>query len=335
MTPRTALIFGISGQDGAYLSHLLLTKGYKVHGVTRDAGRADLSRLTRLGVQGRIELHSDDLSARGGGTGLIQALAPDEIYNLSGQSSAGLSFERPLETFDSIAAASVNLLECLRVGKRPARLFQAISSDCFGDAEGRLTESSPFRPRSPYAAAKAAAFWAGATWREAYGLHVCSGILANHESPLRPAQFVTGKIVRAAVDIARGGAERLRLGDVSVGRDWGWAPEYAQAMWMSLQAETPSDYVIATGETNLLSDLVAAIFEALDLDWRNHVDIDKSLFRPGEPRRVELDPSHARDVLGWSAKSRMRDVARQLVAGLTDGQLGPAPWVEGELKDLD
>ena len=325
----------LSADDWDAQMMFFLAKGYRVHGVSRDASRTDLSRLARLGVLEQMPLHSADLAAPRGGFELIEALRPDEIYNLSGQSSAGHSFAAPQETFDSIAAATVNLLEALRALKRPVRLFQAASSDCFGDSQDPLHEDSPLRPRSPYAVAKASAYWASATWRDAYGLHVCSGILANHESPLRPSQFVTGKIVRAAVDIARGGKERLTLGDTSVGRDWGWAPEYVQAMWLCLQHETPGDYVIATGETNRLSDLVAAIFESLRLDWREHVDIDESLFRPGEPQWVKLDPSRAHDLLGWSARSRMRDVARQLVAGVMAGELGPAPWIEGALPDLD
>jgi GDPmannose 4,6-dehydratase len=333
MSQRVALIFGISGQDGAYLAHLLLSKGYQVHGVSRSVETGSFDRLIRIGVRDRVKLHTGNLSEFRSVVELVGKVQPDEIYNLAGQTSVALSFELPVETFDSVAVGTINILEYLRLLKRPVRLFQAVSTECFGNSQAALDEQGPFRPRSPYAVAKAASFWANSIYREAYGLHVCSGILSNHESPLRPNRFVTRKIVRTAVAIARGSKERLVLGNVGIERDWGWAPEYAEAMWRMLQHDQPDDYVIATGETRPLSDLVAAVFARLDLDWRDHVDTDETLFRPTEMQRVELNPSRARERLGWVARSRMEDVVAHLVACAQEETLGPVPWSAGQLPD--
>jgi GDPmannose 4,6-dehydratase len=333
MAHRTALVFGISGQDGAYLAHLLLAKGYEVHGVSRSVDTASFDRLIRIGIRDRVQLHTGNLSEFRTVVELIDRVRPDEIYNLAGQTSVALSFELPVETFDSVAVGTINILECLRLRKRPIRLFQAVSTECFGNTCAVLDEDGPFRPRSPYAVAKAASFWANSIYREAYGIHVCSGILSNHESPLRPNRFVTRKIVRTALNIARGSDERLMLGNVGIERDWGWAPEYAEAMWRMLQHDRPDDYIIATGETRPLSDLVAAVFARLDLDWRDHVDTDETLFRPTELQRVELNPGRARERLGWVAESKMDDVVSHLVACALDDTLGPVPWQRGVLLD--
>jgi GDPmannose 4,6-dehydratase len=333
MAQRIALIFGISGQDGAYLAHLLLSKGYQVHGVSRGVEIERFDRLTRIGVRDQVTLHAGNLSEFRSVVELIGKVGPSEIYNLAGQTSVAQSFEWPVETFDSIAVGTINVLEYLRLLQHPIRLFQAVSTECFGHAPTVLDESGPFRPRSPYAVAKAASFWANSIYREAYGLHVCSGILSNHESPLRPNRFVTRKIVQAAIGIANGSGERLALGDVGIERDWGWAPEYAEAMWRTLQHDQPDDYIIATGETRPLSDLVAAIFARLDLDWRDHVDTDETLFRPSELRRVELCPARARDRLGWVALSKMDDVVAHLVACALNQTLGPVPWQTAILPD--
>jgi GDPmannose 4,6-dehydratase len=333
MSQRVALIFGISGQDGAYLAHLLLSKGYEVHGVSRSVEATSFERLSRIGVRDRVRLHTGNLGEFRSVVELIAKIQPDEIYNLAGQTSVALSFELPVETFDSVAVGTINILEYLRLLKYPVRLFQAASTECFGNTQAILDENGPFRPRSPYAVAKAASFWANSIYREAYGLYVCSGILSNHESPLRPDRFVTRKIVRTALEIARGSKERLTLGNVGIDRDWGWAPEYAEAMWRMLQHDEPGDYVIATGETRPLSDLVAAVFARLGLDWRDHVDTDETLFRPTELQRVELDPSRARDKLGWIATSRMDDVVAHLVACAQGETLGPVPWDAGEVPD--
>jgi|SRR5580658_643920 GDPmannose 4,6-dehydratase len=333
MSQRIALIFGISGQDGAYLAHLLLSKGYQVHGVSRGVETGTFDRLIRIGIRDRIKLHTGNLGDFRSVVELIGKVRPDEIYNLAGQSSVALSFELPVETFDSVAVGTINILEYLRLLKHPVRLFQAVSTECFGNTQAVLDETGPFRPRSPYAVAKAASFWANSIYREAYGLHVCSGILSNHESPLRPLRFVTRKIVQTAIDIARGSKERLVLGNVGIERDWGWAPEYAEAMWCTLQHDEPDDYIIATGETRPLSDLVAAVFARLDLDWRDHVDTDETLFRPTELQRVELNPARARDRLGWTAQSKMADVVSHLVACALDETLGPVPWQQSDLPD--
>jgi GDPmannose 4,6-dehydratase len=333
MTQRVALIFGISGQDGAYLAHLLLSKGYQVHGVSRSVETGSFDRLIRIGIRDRVKLHTGNLSEFRSVVELIGKVRPDEIYNLAGQTSVALSFELPVETFDSVAVGTINILEYLRLLKYPVRLFQAVSTECFGNTQAILDEDGPFRPRSPYAVAKAASFWANSIYREAYGLHVCSGILSNHESPLRPNRFVTRKIVRTAINIARGSGERLVLGNVGIERDWGWAPEYAEAMWRMLQHDQPDDYIIATGETRSLSDLIAAVFARLDLDWRDHVDTDETLFRPTELQRVELSPARARERLGWVAQSKMEDVVSHLVACALDETLGPVPWAPEPLPD--
>jgi GDPmannose 4,6-dehydratase len=231
-----------------------------------------------------------------------------------------LSFEQPVETLESIALSTLNLLEAIRFLGRPIRYYSAGSSECFGDnGDAASNENTPFRPRSPYAVAKAAAFWQVANYREAYGLFACSGILFNHESPLRPERFVTQKIVRTACRIAAGSAETLHLGNLEIHRDWGWAPEYVHAMWLMLQQPTPQDFVIATGVTYPLADFVSETFQCLGLDWRQHVISDPSLMRPTDLRISRADPALAASVLGWRATSHMPDVVRAMVdAALAD-----------------
>ena len=328
-----AVIFGVSGQDGAYLSHLLLSKGYAVHGVSRDADVASFSRLARLGIRDRVALHSGDLSEFRSIISLLGKIHPTEIYNLAGQSSVALSFELPVETFESVSVATINILEYLRLVDSKVRYFQAVSSECFGNTEGPASETTPFQPRSPYAMAKAASFWTSCIYREAYGIHVCSGILSNHESPLRPNRFVTRKIVSTAVRIARGSKERLKLGNVDIARDWGWAPEYVEGMWRLIRRDQPGDCLFATGETHSLREFAASVFAELKLELDAHLDIDDALLRPSEVLRSELDPSRARAELGWSAQSRMAQVTAHLVACDLKGQLGPVPWKPGPLPD--
>lgn len=316
-SPRTALICGISGQDGAYLAQLLLQKGHRVIGASRDAQMSGFGNLVRLGIRDRVEVAS---MAPSDFRSVLQVLAkyqPDEIYNLAGQSSVGLSFEQPVETLESISIGTLNLLEGIRFLNRNIRLYNAGSSECFGDTgDTPANELTPFRPRSPYAVAKAAAFWQVANYREAYGLFACSGILFNHESPLRPERFVTQKIVRAARRIAAGGQERLTLGRLDIQRDWGWAPEYVEAMWKMLQLPQPEDFVIATGETHSLQDFVAEAFSAVDLDWRKYVDTDSALMRPADLSSSRADPSHARGKLGWQAQTSMAGVVRKMVGAV-------------------
>ena len=311
---KKALICGVSGQDGAFLSRLLLAKGYEVHGTARDAQMASFANLKTLGISGEITFHSMALNDFRSVLQVLVLVQPDEIYNLAGQSSVGLSFDQPVETLESISVGTLNLLEAIRFLKRPMRLYNAGSSECFGNTGGvPADEETPFRPRSPYAVAKATAFWEIANYREAYNLYASTGILFNHESPLRPERFVTQKIVRGACRIAGGAAEKLKLGNIDIARDWGWAPEYVEAMWLILQQDTPDDFVIATGETNSLRDFVAEVFTCVGLDWRVHVESDPSLLRPSEIMVSRANPGKSAEKLGWQATFKMRDVARMMV----------------------
>jgi GDPmannose 4,6-dehydratase len=311
---KRALICGISGQDGTYLTELLLREGYEVVGTSRDAEQSTFSNLASRGLRKRVRLVSMNLTDFRSVLQILDQVRPDEIYNLAGQSSVSLSFEQPIDTFNSITVAALNLLEAIRFSGHPVRLYNACSSECFGDTgDTAANENTPFRPSSPYATGRAAAFWAVANYREAYKLHVCSGILFNHESPLRPERFVTRKIVAAARRIAQGSKERLSLGTLSIVRDWGWAPEYVDAMWRMLQQATPRDYVVATGEAHSLEEFVAEAFGALGLDWHAHVDIDKSLTRPTDPHAVRGDPRRIAEDLGWRAQTRMPALVRKLI----------------------
>jgi GDPmannose 4,6-dehydratase len=310
-----ALIIGISGQDGAYLADLLLSKGYEVVGSSRDANLSSFANLARLGIRERVRLLSVAPNDFRSALSALVQVEPDEIYNLSGQSSVGLSFEQPVETMESISIATLNLLEAIRFTKRAIRFYNAGSGECFGDTRGKpADEETPFRPRSPYAVAKAAAHFEVANYREAYGLFACSGILFNHESPLRPGRFVTRKIVTAACRIAAGSGEKLQLGNVAVKRDWGWAPEYVDAMWRMLQQPTPGDFVIATGETRSLEEFVNQAFAEVGLDARDHVVVDPKLLRPADIEANYADPSKAARVLGWRASARMQETVRRMVA---------------------
>jgi GDPmannose 4,6-dehydratase len=312
---KRALIIGVSGQDGTYLAKLLLDKGYEVYGTARDAQTSTFHNLTLLGIRNQVQAES---MAPNDFRSVLQALVkvkPDELYNLAGQSSVGLSFQQPVETLESISTATLNLLEAIRFTDLPIRFYNAGSGESFGDTGGiAADETTPFRPRSPYAVAKAAAFWQVANYREAYGLFACSGILFNHESPLRPERFVTKKIVATACRIARGSNEKLFLGTTTIARDWGWAPEYVEAMWRMLQQERPDDYVIATGETHTLEEFTATAFNCVGLDWRDHVETDPSLYRPTEITVGCGNPAKACKVLGWQAQYAMQDVVKMMVA---------------------
>jgi GDPmannose 4,6-dehydratase len=311
---KRALICGVSGQDGSYLAKLLLEKGYEVFGTSRDAQISSFRNLRTLGVYPDVQRES--MAVRDFRS-VLQALRktdPDEVYNLAGQSSVGLSFQQPVETLESISLGTLNLLEAIRFIDKPIRFYNAASSESFGDTGGAAAnESTPFRPRSPYAVAKAAAFWEVANYREAYGLYACSGILYNHESPLRPHRFVTRKIVASAVALSRGSGDKLRLGNLDIERDWGWAPEYVDAMWRMLQQQSADDYVIATGEVNPLSRFVEIAFEEVGLDWKEHVVQDPAFLRPTDLSRGFGDPSRAAEKLDWRAQFRMADVVRKMV----------------------
>lgn len=309
-----ALICGVSGQDGAYLAQLLLGKGYEVWGTSRDAQASSFSNLEQLGIKGQVILLSMASNDFRSVLTALKRSVPDEIYFLSGQTSVGLSFEQPVETFESITSGVLNMLEAIRFLDRPIKLYHAGSSECFGDVGVAASdENTPFRPRSPYAVAKASAHWLVANYREAYGLFACNGILFNHESPIRPARFVTKKIISTACRIAGGSTEKLELGRINIFRDWGWAPEYVEAMWLMLQQNTAEDYVVATGEANSLEQFVGCTFALLGLNWRDHVVSNDEMFRPTDLYWSQGNPEKAESQLGWRAKLKMTDVIRNMI----------------------
>ena len=311
---KIALICGISGQDGAYLARLLIDKGYVVHGTARDAQMSSFGHLKMFCIASKISFHSMALNDFRSVLQVLTKVLPDEIYNLAGQSSVGLSFDQPVETLESISVGTLNLLEAIRFTNRPIKFYSAGSSECFGHTGGvPADEDTPFRPRSPYAVAKATAYWEVSNYREAYNLYACTGILFNHESPLRPERFVTKKIVSAACRIAAGSTEKLHLGNINIARDWGSAEEYVDAMWRMLQQPNAEDFVIATGETNTLQDFVSIVFETLHLDWEDHVISDASLLRPSEIMISCGNPEKAAKKLDWKAKLKMRSLIALIV----------------------
>ena len=310
----TALIFGVSGQDGAYLAQLLLNKGYEVYGTSRDAQMSSFRNLQTLGIKSQVQLESMAINDFRSILQVIVKVQPDQIYNLAAQTSVGLSFDQPVETLESIAFGTLNILEAIRFIGKPIKFYNASSSEIFGDTRGEpADESTPFSPRSPYAVAKATAFWELANYREAYGLFACSGVLFNHDSPLRPERFVTQKIVASACRIAEGKQDQLCLGNVDIQRDWGWAPDYVEAMYLMLQQDQPDDYVIATGESHKLEDFISMTFEVLGLDWREYVVVDEQLRRPTDISISRGQPSKAREVLGWEAKYKMLDIIKAMI----------------------
>jgi GDPmannose 4,6-dehydratase len=311
---RRALICGISGQDGAYLARLLLEKGYEVTGTSRDAQVATFANLVTLGIRDRVALESMAITDFRSILQVFTKVQPDEVYNLAGQSSVGLSFQQPVETMDSVSFGVLNLLEAIRFLDRNIRLYNASSSECFGDT-GRqpANEETPFHPRSPYAVAKAAAHWLVVNYRDAYGLHACNGILFNHESPLRPQRFVTKKIIAAACASSRGATKRLKLGNIEIARDWGAAHEYVEAMWRLMQMDTPNDLVIATGTTHTLQDFIAAAFKTVELDWHDFVEHDESLQRPSDIAFSAGDPSRAAQLINWRAEVTMDELVKMMV----------------------
>lgn len=313
-TNKKALICGISGQDGAYLAKLLLEKGYIVCGTSRDAQMSSFSNLTRLGILEQVNLESMSLTDFRSVLEILMKIQPDEVYNLAGQSSVGLSFAQPVETLKSIATGTLNLIEAIRFTKAPIKFYNAGSSECFGDiGDNAADENTPFRPRSPYAVAKSTAFWQIANYREAYGIFACSGILFNHDSPLRPKRFVTQKIIDAACKIAEGKEKQLHLGNISITRDWGWAPEYVEAMYLMLQQANPDDYVIATGKSYKLEEFVAQAFNCVGLNWQDYVIADDSLLRPTDLAISKANPSKAKQKLGWQAKYTMPDIVKMMI----------------------
>jgi GDPmannose 4,6-dehydratase len=310
---RRALICGIGGQDGAYLAQLLLSKGYEIFGTSRDSAANNWRSLSALSINNSVQLLS---MAPNDFRSVLQAVTkvrPDDIYNLAGQTSVGLSFDQPVETIESIALGTLNILEAIRFQDRAVRFYNAGSSECFGDTGGiPATESTPFRPRSPYAVAKACAHNLVANYRDSYAMYACTGILFNHESPLRPERFVTQKIVRAAKRISLGSREKLHLGNLDIHRDWGWAPDYVEAMWKMLQRGSPEDFVIATGRTVSLGRFVELAFSCFGLDAGEHVVHDPALLRPSDIRYGAGDPSAAAQRLNWKASTDVEGVVARM-----------------------
>lgn len=319
---KTALITGITGQDGSYLAELLLDKGFDVHGIVRRASTFNTSRLDRIYQDphvpnSRLHLHYGDLSD---GTGLrktVESVRPDEVYNLGAQSHVKVSFDQPEYTGDIVASGTLRLLEAVRdfqqsSGKK-IRFYQAGSSEMFGAAKPPQSESTPFYPRSPYAVAKVAGYWYSVNYREAYDLFVCNGILFNHESPRRGETFVTRKITRALARIKLGLQEKLYLGNLDAKRDWGFAGDYVEAMWRMLQHDTPGDYVVATGEAYSVREFLDEAARCLDLDWHKFVEIDPRYFRPTEVDFLQGDPTHMKRTIGWEPKVGFQELVRMMV----------------------
>jgi len=314
MTVKKALICGIFGQDGSYLARFLIAKGYQVFGTTRNSEVLSSNNLELLGISELVDIHSMNPKNINSVRKTFDLTSPDEVYYLAGQSSVSLSFSNPKEAMESFAIATINILEVSRESKKDVRVYQAGSSECFGDTLGiPANESTPFAPQSPYGIAKSAAYWLVDNYRTSCGLYACTGILFNHESPLRPANFVTQKIVTAAKNIANGSTEVLSLGRLDIRRDWGWAPEYVEAMWLMLQQEKPEDFVIATGRTNSLEDFVQHAFATQGLDWKDHVVQSQEHYRPSDLKISNADPSRAHEKLSWKAELDMTKIISNMV----------------------
>ena len=311
---KKALVCGVSGQDGAYIARLLLEKGYEVYGGSRDSQMSTFKNLTSLGIKNEINLLSVNLNDFRSTLQSIIKIKPDEIYNLSGQSSVGLSYEQPVETLESISIGTLNILESIRFSNANIKFYNAGSSECFGDTKDiAADENTLFQPRSPYAVAKSTAFWLVSSYRDSYNIKASTGILFNHESPLRPDRFVTKKIISTACKIVKDKSLKLKLGNLDITRDWGWAPEYVEAIWLMLQNEFPEDYVIATGESNSLKDFIKTTFEYLGLNYQDYVISDDNLFRPSDLKIGRANPIKAETKLGWKAKNKMKDVIEKMI----------------------
>jgi GDPmannose 4,6-dehydratase len=316
---KKALITGITGQDGSYLAELLLSKGYEVHGIIRRASTFNTSRLEHLYTdphtrEAVLKLHYGDLSDASALARLVGRITPDEIYNLAAQSHVRVSFDSPEYTTDITATGAVRLLEAIRETGIKPRFYQASSSEMFGKArEIPQCETTPFYPRSPYGCAKVYAYWITINYRESYGLFACNGILFNHESPRRGETFVTRKITRAVAHIVTGLQDKLYLGNLEAKRDWGYAREYVEAMWLMLQQAKPDDYVVATGETHSVREFLEAAFAHAGLDWRKYVEIDPNYYRPTEVDLLVGDASKAKKQLGWEPKTKFNDLVKLMV----------------------
>jgi GDPmannose 4,6-dehydratase len=320
---KRALITGVTGQDGAYLTEFLLGKGYEVHGLLRRASLFNTDRIDHLyhdphlpGVN--LALHYGDLSDGTALRRVLEKVQPDEVYNLAAQSHVKVSFEVPEYTADVVAMGTLRLLDALRDyimhGGKAVRCYQAGSSEMYGAAPAPQSERTAFYPRSPYAVSKVAAHWYGVNYREAYGMFICNGILFNHESPRRGETFVTRKVTRAAARIKEGLQDKLYLGNLDAKRDWGFAGDYVEAMWLMLQQPKADDYVVATGETHSVRELVERAFNEIGLDWQHYVEIDNRYFRPTEVDVLQGDATKARQTLGWQPRIAFADLVAMMVA---------------------
>jgi len=318
MGTKVALITGITGQDGSYLAEFLLNKGYEVHGIIRRSSSFNTGRIDHIyqdphDKNPKLILHYGDMSDGVGLTNLVREIKPNEVYNLAAQSHVQVSFSMPQYTGQIDGVGPVVLLEAIRAAGSETRFYQASTSELYGSTPPPQNEESIFRPRSPYAAAKLMAYWTTVNYREAYGIHATNGILFNHESPRRGETFVTRKITRAVADIAHGKSKKLYLGNVDSVRDWGYAKEFVESMWMMLQQDKPSDYVVATGVGATVQQFVEVAFVHAGLNWQDHLEIDQKYIRPTEVDALIGDPSKATRELGWSAKTRWEDLARLMV----------------------
>ena len=318
MKTKVALITGITGQDGSYLSELLLSKGYEVHGLIRRSSSFNTSRIDHIyqdihEPNPKLFLHYGDLIDGVGLSNLLREVEPDEVYNLAAQSHVQVSFSMPQYTGQVDAVGVVGLLEAIRSAEVNTRFYQASTSELFGSTPPPQNENSYFRPQSPYAAAKLMAYWCTVNYREGYGMHASNGILFNHESPRRGETFVTRKITRAVAEIAGGSRKKLFLGNLDAVRDWGYAKEYVETMWLMLQKENSSDYVVATGVGATVKDFASAAFSRAGLDWQDHVEVDQRYIRPTEVESLVGDPSKVQRELGWKAQMSWRELAELMV----------------------
>jgi len=311
---RTALVTGITGQDGSYLAELLLSKGYEVHGIVRRASTFNSERLDRIyqdphESNRRLFLHYGDLTDSVALVNLLRDVQPNEVYHLGAQSHVKVSFEIPEYTAEATGVGTIRILEAIRAAKLDTRFYQASSSEMFGSTPPPQNEQTPFHPRSPYGVAKVFGYWAAVNYREAYDMYTVNGILFNHESPRRGETFVTRKITRAVARIKHGLQDKVYLGNLEARRDWGYAPEYVEGMWRMLQADEPGDYVLATGVAASVRDFAEAAFTAVGLPWENHVEVDPNYYRPAEVDHLRGDASKAQEVLGWKAETDWRGLA--------------------------
>jgi GDPmannose 4,6-dehydratase len=319
---KKALIIGISGQDGAFLAKHLIENNYLVYGTSRDKYSSSFTNLRKLNIYDFITIYSMSIIDYRSVVQLFIELKPDEVYNLSGQTSVGLSYEMPFDTHQSISFGTLNILEIMRLFNFNLKYYNASSSECFGDTQGlRANENSPFKPKSPYGVAKSSAFWQVSNYREAYDLYACSGILFNHESYFRPDRFVTQKIILSAIEIYSKKKDYFEIGNIDIIRDWGWAPEYVEAMHLILQQNYADDFIIATGNSISLKDFIKITFNYFNLDYRNYMILNKNLLRPSDILVSKADNTKAKNILGWEAKTKINDIIGRMIEYQLTGKL--------------